>query len=370
VNTPNDYLPRAGLSIPIVTVLDREGHVLADEQRAAIRFAVQEGRGADIIFAAGTNGEWNRLDNPRRQKVFALAVEECRHLSSAGTPVEAWLGITGHNRAETIENLEYALDLGADALVVAPLAIADVPNVVEFVARDMGAVFERHNRAWPVFLYENADITAPGKPLHLDPRDVAELSRLEYVRGIKVTADRELLDSFIAAAPSFSVKRPFPIYAGNAYLIFDLFTPFSGLLGRIHDPNHQHREVPLRGIVCGPANMSPREWKRAWQVAAAGERALMDRYREVLQRYADICFFARGSSEVSLSIACLKAALAELGVITSDAVALGTPAFDPDERREFSRRFHALRERAAELVEPGFVSERAARPSAGSAQHG
>jgi dihydrodipicolinate synthase/N-acetylneuraminate lyase len=367
VNTPTDYVARTGLSIPIITVLDSEGRVLADEQRAAIRFAVQEGKGADIIFAAGTNGEWNRLDNPRRQKVFDLTVEECQRLTSAGTPVEAWLGITGHNRAETIENLEHAMDLAADALVVAPLAIGDAHNVVEFVTRDIGQVFERHGRSLPVFLYENADIAAPGKPLHLDPRDVAELSRLAYVRGVKVTADRELLDTFIAAAPSFIAKHPFPIYAGNAYLIFDLFTPFSGLLGRIHDPDHKHRDLPLRGIVCGPANMSPREWKRAWEVAAAGDRSLMDRYREVLHWYSDICFFARGSSEVSLSIACLKASMAELHVITSDAVARGTPAFDPEERREFSRRFHALRDRAAEIVEPGYVSERAARPSPGPA---
>lgn len=370
MDIPTDYTPRTGLSIPVITVLDREGRVLADEQRAAIRFVVQQGHGADIIFAAGTNGEWNRLDNPRRQKVFELAVEECRHLSGNGTPVEAWLGITGHTRAETIANLERAIELGADALVVAPLAITDVSNVVDFVAREMGAIFERHARALPVFLYENADISAPGKPLHLDLREVAELSRLDYVSGIKVTADRELLDAFIAAAPSFNAKHPFPIYAGNAYLIFDLFAPMSGLLGRVHDPTHRHHELPLRGIVCGPANMSPREWKRAWEVAAAGERALMDRYNEVLKWYSEICFFARGSGEVSLSIACLKASMAELGVITSDAVARGTPDFDPDERREFGKRFRALRERAAELVEPGWVSERASHPASGPARHG
>jgi dihydrodipicolinate synthase/N-acetylneuraminate lyase len=321
---PKEYVPRTGLSIPIITVLDSEGRVLADEQRAAIRFAVQRGNGADIIFAAGTNGEWNRLDNPRRQKVFELAVNECHHMSERNIPVEAWLGITGHTRAETLENLERALELGCDALVVAPLAITDVSNVVEFVARDMSAVFERHARALPVFLYENADISAPGKPLHLDIKDVAELSHVDYVRGIKVTADRELLDSFIAAALTFTQKHPFPIYAGNAYLIFDLFVPMSGLLGRIHGSANRRRELPLRGIVCGPANMSPREWKRAWEVAAAGERALMERYREVLQWYSDICFFPRGSGEVSLSIACLKAAMAELGVITSEAVARGT----------------------------------------------
>ena len=57
------YRARAGLSTPIVTVLDRNGRVIADEQRAVIHYAVQGGAGANIIFAAGTTGEWNRLDN-------------------------------------------------------------------------------------------------------------------------------------------------------------------------------------------------------------------------------------------------------------------------------------------------------------------
>ncbi|MBF6570667.1 MAG: dihydrodipicolinate synthase family protein [Candidatus Binataceae bacterium] len=351
-----EYTPRPGLSIPVVTVLDREGRVIADEQRAAIRFAVQDGRGADIIFAAGTNGEWNRLDNPRRQEVFEIAVEECRRLTASGIPVEAWLGITGHTCAETVENLERAIELKADALVVAPLSIRDLDNIVEFVEREMGQIFDRAGASLPVFLYENAGIAAPGKPLHLEPGAVAQLSRLDYVRGIKVTADRAVLDGFIAAAPSFNTHHPFPIYAGNAHQIFDLFVPFSGLLGRVHDPGDRHHDLPLRGIVCGPANMSPREWKRAWEVAAAGERALMDRYREILQWYAEICLFQRGSNQVELSIAGLKASLAERGVITSDAVAAGTEAFTPDERVKFHRRFKAVCDRAAELVEAGWIS--------------
>ena len=43
------------------------GRVLEDEQRAVVRFAIQGGAGADIIFAAGTTGEWDKIDNPRRQ---------------------------------------------------------------------------------------------------------------------------------------------------------------------------------------------------------------------------------------------------------------------------------------------------------------
>jgi dihydrodipicolinate synthase/N-acetylneuraminate lyase len=119
------YVPNAGLSVPVVTILDRSGEVLEDEQRAVVRWAVQGGHGGNIIFAAGTTGEWNRIDNPRRQQLAHVVVDECRRISAAGTAVEAWVGITGHTRAETLENLEYALDLNAEAVVVAPLSIRD-----------------------------------------------------------------------------------------------------------------------------------------------------------------------------------------------------------------------------------------------------
>src|SRR5271170_5412657 len=104
------YHARAGLSTPIITVLDRKGKVLADEQRAVIRYAVQDGAGANIIFAAGTTGEWNRLDNPRRQAIARIVVDECRRArASAAKKIEAWAGITAHTRAETLENLSHAI---------------------------------------------------------------------------------------------------------------------------------------------------------------------------------------------------------------------------------------------------------------------
>ena len=72
------YVPNAGLSVPVVTILDRAGEVLEDEQRAVVRWAVQNGNGGNIIFAAGTTGEWDKLDNPRRQQIARVVVDECR----------------------------------------------------------------------------------------------------------------------------------------------------------------------------------------------------------------------------------------------------------------------------------------------------
>jgi hypothetical protein len=56
------------------------------------------------------------------------------------------------------------------------------------------------------------------------------------------------------------------------------------------------------------------------------------------------------------TIACLKAGLRHLGVISSDAVAAGTPTLDADQRREFIRRFNEVRRRACATLEPEWQS--------------
>jgi dihydrodipicolinate synthase/N-acetylneuraminate lyase len=363
----DDYQPRPGLSIPIVTILDAAGRVLDDQQRAVVRFAIQNGAGADIIFAAGTTGEWDRIDNPRRQAVARIAVDECRRINRAlSRRVEAWVGITAPTRAETVDNLAYALDLGADAAVVAPLSITDVTDPAGFVERDLGELFQRRGATLPIFLYDNAEIAAPGKAPHLHTRDVKRMSRLDYVRGIKVTASKAVLGNYTRAASNFKLAHEFAIYAGNAYLIFDLFAPPAGLLGTLRHRWNRYwtqRSLPY-GVVAGPANAMPREWQRGWQVCRAGDADLIARYRTAVEGFRDACMFTRAGKPYRPTIACLKAALAELGVCASDAVAPGTPALSADERREFARRLHALRERNAALLERGWLSEYDSRPAA------
>jgi dihydrodipicolinate synthase/N-acetylneuraminate lyase len=349
----------------LVTVLDPSGRVLEDQQRALVRYLIQNSFGADVLFAVGTTGEWDRIDNARRQAVARIVVDECRRVSAATHPVEAWVGVTAHTRAETLENLEYAVTLGADAAVVAPLSIADVGDPVTFVERGIGAVFERLGVALPVFLYDNADIAAPGKAPHLHTRDVKRMSQLSYVRGIKVTATRTVLGNYTRAASHFRSAHEFAIYAGNPYLIFDLFARPRGALELARHYWNRYltqRSLPY-GIVAGPANVLVREWQRAWQVCHTGDAALMVRYRAAVEEFRVACEFSRGALPFRPTIACLKAALCELGVIESDAVAPGTPALELAERREFARRLVTLRERNAATVEAGWQSE-AAPPAA------
>jgi dihydrodipicolinate synthase/N-acetylneuraminate lyase len=351
------YKPRTGLSVPIVTVLDSAGNVLQDEQRAVVRYAIQEGSGADIIFAAGTTGEWNRIDNARRQLVARIAVDECRLATRGGRRVEGWVGITGHTRAETVGNLEHAVEISADAAVVAPLSIADVDDPVDFVRREIGAVFERTGKQMPIFLYDNEDIAAAGKAAHLHTRDVKEMSQLAYVRGIKVTASKAVLGNYTRAAAHFKRRSEFAIYPGNAYLIFDLFMPSEWLARRLRNTwNHYltHSALPY-GVVAGAANVMPHEWQRAWQICSEGDGPMIERYHRIMEEFREACEF-RGIRIYRPTIACLKAGLRHLGVISSDAVAAGTPALEANQRREFIRRFNEVRRRACATLEPEWQS--------------
>ena len=78
MRTLEDYRPRSGLSIPCITCLDAGGEPIDADQRRLVRYLIQEGRGADVIFVMGTTGEWNRLDQTRRHRVIRVVVEETR----------------------------------------------------------------------------------------------------------------------------------------------------------------------------------------------------------------------------------------------------------------------------------------------------
>lgn len=125
------YTPRGGLNVPAITVTDDHGRVIADEQRRVFRHLVQDGYGADVIFGNGTTGEWNRLSNAERQRVIEIEVDEIKHINARlnaieRPPVECWVGVNGSTKSEVLANLDLAIQLKADAAVIAPLAIADL----------------------------------------------------------------------------------------------------------------------------------------------------------------------------------------------------------------------------------------------------
>jgi dihydrodipicolinate synthase/N-acetylneuraminate lyase len=359
VRSVEEARPCPGLSVPVVTALDPEGDLVDADQRAIVRHVLQDGYGADVVFAAGTTGEWDKVDNDVRQQVVQVSVEEVakanarRGPADGGRPVEAWAGVTAPSRGETLANLDFAIACGADAAVIAPLSIENVADPVRFVARDVSDLLDARTRRIPVYLYDNVDI-ALDKKTHIRTRQVKAMSRLDFVRGIKVSASRKVLGNYTKAAAGFRERGEFGIYVGNAMLIFELFRPRSGWLGSIAEHWQRYRlrgGIPI-GVVSGPANALPREWARAWQVSRAGDGERMDEVRSVLEAFREATQLAGGKR----SIACLKRALRCIGVIASDAVAPGTPSLGPAEAERFDAAFARVLELSRERIGAPWVS--------------
>jgi dihydrodipicolinate synthase/N-acetylneuraminate lyase len=355
-----DTRPRKGLSVPVVTVVDDAGALIEADQRALVRYVIQDGYGADVVFAAGTTGEWDRVHNSVRQRVIQICAEEVTKANAqllagrAERDVEMWAGITAPSPEETLANLEVAVACGAAAAVLAPLSIQGVDDPVRFVARDVADVLDAQPRRIPIYLYDNADIAVDPKIPHIRTRQVKALSRLDFVRGIKVSAPRKVLGNYTKAAASFNERGEFGIYVGDAMLIFDLFRPRNGALGTVVDHWNRWRlsgGMPA-GVVAGPANVLPREWARAWQVCRAGDGERMDEVQEVLEAFRAGTRATGGRR----TIACLKRALKRLGVISSDLVANGTPALTRPDAERFDEVFDSVRELAARRIRAPWLS--------------
>ncbi|MEN3332638.1 MAG: hypothetical protein V7641_2003 [Blastocatellia bacterium] len=345
------YVPRRGLSIPSITVLDAAGQVIEDQQRRVLRHLAQNGQGADIIFGVGTTGEWNRLANRERQRLICIQSDEIDRLNAdigkhKQRPLEAWAGVTAASRAETLANLECALDARADAAVIAPLSIGDVSNITDFFQREVSGLFDRAGRFLPVFLYDNADIAVDPRAPHLHTRDVKRLSRLPFIFGVKVSASRRVLGNYTKGAGHFKDKGEFGIYVGNAMLMFQVFKMEDGLIGRVREYWNRyllHNELPV-GVVAGPANCLPREWQRAWRACFAADERLMAIYAAAFTEFERACRFNENGKPAAKMIACLKHALKIDGVIESDLVAAGTPVLTGAQKKAFASDYERIKE--------------------------
>jgi dihydrodipicolinate synthase/N-acetylneuraminate lyase len=386
------YSPRRGLSIPAVTALDAQNRVIEEEQRRIFRHLAQSGLGADIIFACGTTGEWNRISNSERQKLIRIQADEVARINattasisrqslppsaSAGepgraetdmpgsfqpAPIEAWAGVTGETVSQTIANLKCAIESGVDAAVVAPLSIADAGDVVSLFQRNVSDLFDHTGRSLPVFLYDNADIAIDPRAPHLRTRDVKRLSRLQFMYGVKVSASRRVLGNYTKGAMHFKDKGEFGIYIGNAMLMFEAFRLEDGIVGRIREYWNRyllHNELPI-GVVAGPANALPREWQRAWRACYAADERLMKDYKDAFERFDHSCRFPISGGKTDKTIACVKRALKLEQVIESDRVADRTPALTPDEASAFETHYRAVKEKLAAVTDPMWISRRAA----------
>ncbi|AEH36734.1 dihydrodipicolinate synthase family protein [Halopiger xanaduensis] len=102
----------AGITCPVVTPFDDANQIDEDALETVLDDLVSGG--IDAVFPNGTTGEFASLSPDERRRVLEFTVEQV----GGDVPVVAGAGAT--SVAETLEYLEEAADLGADAAVVVP----------------------------------------------------------------------------------------------------------------------------------------------------------------------------------------------------------------------------------------------------------
>jgi dihydrodipicolinate synthase/N-acetylneuraminate lyase len=139
-------------------------------------------------------------------------------------------------------------------------------------------------------------------------------------------------------------------------LIFDLYRPKDGMIGRLQEGWHEYllNYSPPIGVISGPGNVLPREWQKAWRVCWAGDEEMIDRYQTLCGRFDEIVVFNEGGRAVSKMLAGLKYALELEGVITSSHVVHGTPALTEEQKSIFRDRYAALNEAIRESTYPAW----------------
>ncbi len=346
--------PRRGLSVPVLSACNQDGVIQEADQRRIVQHVISDGFGADMIFCNGTNGEWNRLAPAECDRVIAITAEEVRRensrLTAAGHQrVEVWAGITGHTVAECVQHLDAAVEHGVDGVVFAPLSVRDLPGVVEVFHEVLTERLDAAGRHVSLLLYDNADIAVDPKVPHLRTRDVKQLSRLDYVVGIKVSASPRVLGNYMKAALHFNAHHEFAIYVGDAFQIFTLFRPRRGWWGVVADYWQRYwlQAALPSGVVASYANVFPREWQRAWLACDRGEVEQMTALAEALGAFRKTTRFRTNGTAVKRTLACLKLALAERGVLHDPSVAPGTPPLTSADSDEFRTR---LRDAAARIT--------------------
>ncbi len=355
---------RSGLVVPLLTILDEQGTLIESDQRALVRFVTQDGQGADVVYVAGTTGEREQLTPDLWRRLVRVCVEEAKRTSDSpswtgGGPVESWVGITARSSSQTLHNLLFAVECGADAVVLAPFALGDLRDPVRFVSDEVRGVMETKARGVALYI-DDCDRETPDRVSpRLRVRQLRALLQLDFVRGVAARGGRHWLGtrgSYAVAAASSLEREHFGIFARNPMQIFEAFRPRQGF-GNAIAARWSRRQLGGRlpsGVMADSANTFPREWAGAWQGCRAGDSERMNSYRDLLESFHVRTFEAGGRR----TIACYKRALQQLGVISSSAVASGTPALLSPDIERFDRAFRDVQFLAQERIGESRTSAR------------
>ena len=210
-------LPR-GLCIPLPVALDASGRFDALSQERLMEW-VRPAKAAALISSPGLEAL-----NPELSR---QATSACHYASPAAPH---WAGVSAPTVEALLMNLEHALKLGVQAAVLNPLACQDAPDPLALFHRRILPLFEKSGKSLPLLLEDSG-----GGEARLRTRDLKQLTRLDEVMGLTVSAGPKIVGNYLKGARHFKARHEFGVYLGNAEMIFSLFKPASGPLGALRE---------------------------------------------------------------------------------------------------------------------------------------
>jgi D-arabinose 5-phosphate isomerase GutQ/sugar/nucleoside kinase (ribokinase family) len=282
-------LPR-GLCIPLPTAIAQDGSFDAPSQERLLRFLAAS-KPAAILSAPS-------LENLAPE--LSRKANEAAHFAALGPALA--MGISAASVEGLLGNLEHAIKLGAQSLVLDPLACADSGDPVALFHRHLIPRLDHLGKSLPILLDDG------GGERRLRTRDLKQLSRLDAVVGLLAGGSPKVVGNYLKGARHYKARHEFGVYLSNAELIFPLFMPVRNALGALRD--HWMRlwmgaEHP-QGIAPLSAVLFPAAWNEAWNAALAGDAQRMTAFARA--------FEALGS----LDLPKVRAALLEEGIFSSD----------------------------------------------------
>ncbi|MDO5643609.1 MAG: dihydrodipicolinate synthase family protein [Paracoccus sp. (in: a-proteobacteria)] len=274
-----------GIIPPIVTPLNADGTVNHADLENLVAHLIDAG--VDGLFPLGSTGQVAYLTDADRLAI----IETVARVAAGRVPVIAGaIELTAPRVAEAAQAL---LAAGADAIVAtAPVyAISDEGEIADHFRQIRGAIDA------PLFAYD-IPVRVHRK---LSPRLLVDLGAEGVITGVKDSSGddvgfRRLIEMNRAAG------QPLALFTGHETLVDAM-----ALIG-------------ADGAVPGLANVDAAPYVRLWKAAKSGDIAAAMAEQDHLNRLFEIVFLARGRSGDAAGVGAFKAAMAALGLISSDAM--------------------------------------------------
>src|SRR5207247_1563893 len=120
--------------------------------------------------------------------------EAMRSCQLTGAKAQHWAGVSAGSVADLLDNLEYAMALGAEAAVFDPMSALDCPDPLKLLHRHVLPFFERLGRSLPLVFKTH------GMERRLRTADLKQLARLELLQALVMTAPAAAVSNYLKGA--------------------------------------------------------------------------------------------------------------------------------------------------------------------------